>query len=117
SGGHRVQFRMTLQEETIRAAAEAEKTPDLLGVPARLNGVAEHHHIDRDLAEAADQRVLAADQQCTFVTLRPARLDHLGNLPTNDVGAFVQNACVELLVPFPEGPHINVKVVNLSLRA
>src|SRR5208337_4991990 len=90
-GGHRVQLRMTLQEETIRAAAEAEKPPDLLSVPARLYGIAEHHHIDRDLAEPADQRVLATDQQCTFVTLRPARLDHLGNLPTNDVGAFVQD--------------------------
>ena len=60
---------MALHEEAVRAAADREDPPHLVGIGLRLEGVAQHDHVDRDLAILADQGVLTADDEVRALTV------------------------------------------------
>ena len=86
-------------------------------VVAGFHRRAENDHVDRDAALFANQGILDLDDEFTLLARQASRVRHIGHLAPNEVGPFVQQSVVELLIPLARGADVNVAVVDLGFRA
>ena len=80
---------------------------------ARLQTCGKYHHIHRDAALLAGQRILCLHNDLALFGGGPRHVRDLGHLSPNEQGALLQHTLVELIVSLVGGTHVDVEVVDV----
>src|SRR6266511_1207080 len=96
-------------EESERVDLEAEGLRDLRGALPGRDADGEHHHVHEHLERAADQGVLAFDEQLL------ARVEDLGDAPPDVVDPVLLHALPVEILPEAESADVDVDHVDLDV--
>src|SRR3990172_3856784 len=105
---------MLFEEETIRAAADAEGMRHLSLITLRLETGGQHDHVGEDLLHLAGIYIPGSHPELANLPLRSGIYLQV-TVEANEAHPFVLHAPEKVFVAFAEGAHVAVELDHLRL--
>ena len=109
SGGTaRVQLRVCLKEPAILGTGHTEEFTGPVGILLGLDCCCEHDKVNFHVYRAVEERVIGHDMQVLGLGI----LEDVSHAAADELGAFILDTVVELLIHLPKGTDIHVEDVG-----